>query len=172
MIDRRLTFAMSLVLALVCAAATGCVQRRLMVRSNPPGAQLYIDEQPIGKTPVSVPYVYYGTRNFRLEKDGYETLVTKHEVAPVWYQYPPIDFVSENLWPWELRDERVVDFQLQPQQIVPTEQLMSRAEGLRRAVSQGYSSPLPGMPPVPGALPPGGGFPPALPPNPNAPPGP
>lgn len=138
---------LGLVAAVLCAAGSGCVQRRLMVRTNPPGAQLYIDEQPIGKTPVSVPYVYYGTRNIRLEKDGYETLVAKHNVVPPWYQITPLDFVSENLWPWEVRDERVVDFQLQPLQIVPTEQLLDRAQGLRRSVTQGFTTPIPGIGP-------------------------
>ena len=37
------------------AGQTGCVRRRLTVRSNPPGALVYIDDRPIGKTPVSTP---------------------------------------------------------------------------------------------------------------------
>ena len=51
-----------------------------------------------------------------------------------WYQFPPIDFVAENFVPGQIRDQRVLDFQLKPQLVVPTEQLLSRAEGLRREV--------------------------------------
>src|SRR5262245_3745792 len=49
---------------LVCAmlAQTGCVQRRLTIRSNPPGALAYVDDYQIGTTPVSTDFVYYGTR--------------------------------------------------------------------------------------------------------------
>lgn len=150
----------ALLALLALAAAGGCVQRRLMVRSNPPGAMVYIDDQPIGHTPVSVPFTYYGTRNFRLIKDGFETVTQPHNVPAPWYEYPPIDFVSENIWPWEQRDERVVDFQLVPQQIVPEAELLGRAEGLRRRTMQGIATPLP-IQPNPNALQPGIMTPPA-----------
>lgn len=153
---------MFLLAALAFAAAgSGCVQRRMLVRTNPPGAQLIIDDQEVGRTPASVPFTYYGTRKFTLIRDGYETVTTLHDVSPPWYEWPPLDFLSENLWPWEVRDERVIDFQMQPQQNVPTEQLMQRAEGLRQTTQRGYLAPTPGpivapvAPPNPGAPPPG-----------------
>lgn len=52
------------------AAAGGCVQRRMTVRSNPPGALVYVDDYQIGTTPVSTDFIYYGTRKIRLVKDG------------------------------------------------------------------------------------------------------
>jgi hypothetical protein len=122
-----------LLAALVCCAlAAGCVQRRFTIRSNPPGAAVYVDNHPIGTTPVSHDFIYYGTRDVRLVKDGYETLNVKTKMPTPWYELPGIDFFSENLWPSEIRDNRVLDFQLQPQMIVPTEQLIGRAEELRR----------------------------------------
>jgi hypothetical protein len=42
-----------------------------------------------------------------------------------------LDFVSENLVPGEIRDERVINFQLVPLQPVSTDQLLARAEQLR-----------------------------------------
>lgn len=140
-----------LLAALICLAV-GCVQRRLTVRSNPPGARVYIDNREIGRTPVSTDYVYYGTRQFRLEADGFETLTTYQYLPPPWYQIPPLDFVSENLFPGEIRDERTVFFQLQPQAVVPMDRLLSRADELRRrsqtaasatAVLPGESLPAP-----------------------------
>jgi hypothetical protein len=118
--------------ALVCAGQCGCVQRRFTVRSNPPGAVVYVDDYEIGTTPVSHDFVYYGTRKIRLVKDGYETLTVMQKFPTPWYQIIGIDFIAENLVPGEIRDERVVDYQLQPQIIVPTEQLLGRAENLRR----------------------------------------
>ncbi len=146
-----------LLAALICLAA-GCVQRRLTVRSNPPGARVYIDNREIGRTPVSTDYIYYGTRQFRLEADGYETLTTYQYVPPPWYQIPPLDFVSENLFPGEIRDERTVFFQLQPQAVVPMDRLLSRADELRRASQTAASATavLPGEnlpPPADGASP-------------------
>lgn len=141
-------------LALV-ATSSGCVRRRLTIRSNPPGALVYVDNQEIGFTPVSTPYVYYGTRNIRLVKDGYETLSVKQKFKAPLYEIPPIDFVSENLWPGELRDERTLDFQLVPQQIVPTERLLERAQGMRGNVQQGSITPLLNPAPAAGAAPAG-----------------
>jgi hypothetical protein len=137
------------VVVLACFWQTGCVRRRMTIRSNPPGAEVYVDDYPIGKTPVSAPFTFYGTRKLRLVRDGYETLNVKQRFPAPWYQYVPIDLIADNFWPWEVRDERVVDLQMEPQKIVPTDQLLTRAENLRRGTRAGYVSPLPNAPPVP-----------------------
>jgi hypothetical protein len=134
-----------LLVVLVCAATQGCVQRRLTIRSNPPGALVYVDDYAIGTTPVSTDFVYYGNRKVRLVKSGYETLTVIQPIPAPWYEYPGIDFVSENLVPREIRDERVVEYQLQPQMIVPSQQLLGRAENLRH----GAGVPQMPLPPPP-----------------------
>jgi hypothetical protein len=131
---------------MLVGCSLGCVQRRFTVRSNPPGALVYIDDYPIGTTPVSTDFTYYGTRKIRLVKDGFETLTVLQPVPTPWYEMPGIDFVSENLVPGEIRDERILDYQLQPQVIVPTEQLIGRAEELRRGAHS--SAPAPTLPPA------------------------
>jgi hypothetical protein len=112
---------------------TGCVRRRLAVRSNPPGALVFVDNQQIGTTPCSVDFTYYGTREIRLVKPGYETLTVNQPIPTPWYEIPPIDFVSENLMPNKIMDHRTASFEMQPQLIVPTEQLLDRANELRQA---------------------------------------
>ena len=129
----------------LCAVQTGCVRRRLTIRSTPPGALVFVDNYEIGTTPVSTGYTYYGTRQIRLVKDGYETVTQLHTIESPWYETPPLDFVSENLVPGELRDERVIDFQLVPQRIVPIEELLQRAGSLRHGAQQGYVVPLPNV---------------------------
>src|SRR3990172_4868340 len=119
-----------LLLAFTVAAATGCVRRRLNVRSNPPGALVYVDNQQIGTTPCSVDFTYYGTREIRLIKPGYETLTVNQPIPTPWYEIPPIDFVSENLVPYKIRDNRTVTYDLAPQLVVPKEQLLDRANQL------------------------------------------
>ena len=132
-----------LLLVALCLASVGCVRRRMTIRSNPPGAMVYIDDQQIGQTPVSTGFTYYGTRTVRLVRDGYETTTVKHTFEAPWYQRPPLDFFSENLTVREIRDERVLDFTLVPQQMVPSEQLWQNAENLRQSARQGYVAPLP-----------------------------
>lgn len=141
----------------VLFATVGCVQRRLTIRSNPPGARVYVGDEEIGTTPVSTDFVYYGTRKIRLVKDGYETMIVNQPIPAPWYQIPPLDFVTENLVPGEIRDERVVNFQLVALQPAPTDQLLSRAEQLRASgappltvitpavVAPGVSLPSPGV---------------------------
>src|SRR2546423_9240961 len=88
-----------LCLAALCLVRTGCVRRRLTVRTNPPGAQVFVDDQEIGTTPCSASYVYYGTRKITLVKDGYRTETVYQKFYPPWYQLPPLDFATENLLP-------------------------------------------------------------------------
>ncbi len=122
-----------LLLLLLVSVSCGCVRRRLTVRSNPPGALVYVDDQEIGRTPVSTPFTYYGTRKFRLMKDGYETITVNQRFPAPWYEVPPLDFISEILWAREIRDERLVNFELVPQLAVSINDVLSQADKLRSA---------------------------------------
>ena len=116
---------------LVLSIQVGCVRRRMTIRSNPPGAVVYVDRQRIGVTPVSTNFTYYGTRTVELVKDGYDTVTEQHKFTTPWYEIPGLDFFSENLWPFETRDERILDFQMAAQQSVPPSLVLNRAEQLR-----------------------------------------
>ena len=140
-------------LALLLASQAGCVTRRLTIISDPPGATVYVDNEEVGITPCSVSYIYYGTRQITLIKDGYETRTVLQEMPAPWYEYFPIEFVSENLIPWELRDERTVEYKLLPQPLTPVSQILQRGEDLRQGVQgQRLIAPTLGVPP-PGLLP-------------------
>lgn len=132
-------FSRTAIVVLICLTmlpAIGCVRRRLNVRSNPPGALVYVDNQQIGTTPCSVDFTYYGTREIRLIQPGYETLTVNQPIPMPWYQVPPLDFFSENLTPQKIRDNRTVTYDLAPQIIVPTEHLIDRANQLRQQTQQ------------------------------------
>ena len=53
-----------------------------------------------------------------------------------------IEFFSENLSLKEHHDEHVLDFAMQPQQILPADKLMLRASDLRLNAGQGFSAAL------------------------------
>lgn len=134
----------ALVMALVSTACgAGCVQRRMTIRSSPPGALVYVDDYQIGTTPVSTDFIYYGTRKIRLVKDGFETLTVRQPFPLPWYQVFPLDFVTENLWPAEIRDERVVDLAMTPAAATPPEEMVARAEQARASAGS-----LPAPPPA------------------------
>ena len=116
---------------MLCGSLCGCMFRRMTVRSDPPGALVMVDGKEVGYTPCSVPFTYYGTREITLVKPGYESLTTLQRVDAPWYQYFPIDFVTDNFTPTKITDRREFHYHLQPQQVVPTNELYDRARSLR-----------------------------------------
>ena len=151
----------------------GCIRKRMTIRTSPAGATAYIDKQLIGQTPVSTSFTYYGTRSIEIVRDGFRTEKFLRKISPPWYAIPPLDFFSETLWPFETRDERIIDVQLTPEPVVPPNELILSGEQLRLQASQGIAvaapptlpSPIPitGPPPIPNSGQPplngyGGGF--------------
>jgi hypothetical protein len=118
-------------LALWSLALAGCVERRYVIESDPPGALVLVNGQPLGTTPVDGHFVYYGNYDFTLIKDGYQTKRFTTRIAPPWYQIPPLDFVSENLYPGKLEDVHRLRFTLEPPVHVRTDELLRQAEALR-----------------------------------------
>lgn len=126
------TFIGKLTLVLFLMVATpGCLRRRLTIRTTPPGALVSVDNQPVGISPAATGFTYYGTREIRVEKDGFRTEVIKRNLKAPWYEYPALDFITETLLPWEIRDERIIDIEMVPEEIESTNDVLSRAEQLR-----------------------------------------
>ena len=121
----------------VFVAAAGCVQRTIHIASEPTGALVYLNDEEVGRTPVDVPFTFYGTYDVRLEKEGYEPLWTTGEAAAPWWEYPGPDLIAEAIpgarsdvyWEYEL--ERAT-----PADEVDVVELNDRARALRRATRE------------------------------------
>jgi hypothetical protein len=132
--SRTLPWCAWLSLLAVCGLGSGCVDRRFVITSDPPTAVVEMNSQPVsGATPADVQFTYYGTYHFVLKHEGFETLVVEQPVRPPWYEIPPLDFVSENVIPWTIRDVRRLHFPMRPLQIVPPEAVLDRANQMREA---------------------------------------
>src|SRR5579862_2464726 len=118
-------------IVLLTGLTTGCVERRMIVNSDPPGAYVYRNNIPIGNGPADDFFVYYGNYHFTLVKDGYETLQVNQKVASPWWEWPGIDFVTENLIPWKVRDVQTFTFQMQPLQSPSPADVLFRGRDLR-----------------------------------------
>lgn len=151
---------------------SGCVTRRYVITSDPPGAVVYRNGQPIGATPVEEPFVYYGKYNYRLVKDGYQPLDVTPELCAPWYQWPGVDFVTENLIPYTFRDVQAMHFQLQPLQTIRNDDIRARAEELRQRGMTIQTPPGTEAPPRRNGPMPGGPGPMPVMPPPVPPPGP
>lgn len=114
-----------------CGGLTGCVERRYTIRTDPPGATVIINGEEIGHTPVSRSFVFYGYRDVDLILEGYQT---QHLVQPIkapWWDNLATEFVTENLLPFTLRDEREYVYKLAPAVNPPITDLVGRGEELR-----------------------------------------
>lgn len=125
-------------IALGCAAIAvcallqpGCVERRMTIRTDPPGALVEVDGTPIGFSPASMSFTYYAPRKIKITHDDYETLTVIQDVPPPWWDNWLTEFFTENLWPFTLRDEREFRYVLEPRRAHSTESILQRAEAVR-----------------------------------------
>jgi hypothetical protein len=129
----RTLLAMAVLLASL--ALTGCygqVQRTITIESEPPGARCWLNENEIGRTPVTISFTWYGTYGVRLESPGYEPLSTTAKVEAPMYEWVPLDLAFETVVPGIRTDAHEFRFALKKAEPVDPDSLRQRAEGLRR----------------------------------------
>ncbi|MBI5366881.1 MAG: PEGA domain-containing protein [Planctomycetes bacterium] len=122
---------LALVALLACAGLSGCVDRKIEVESDPPGADVWVDGKHLGKTPIAIPFTYYGGRDLRLEKEGYQSIRVLHSTTPPVFEYFPVDLVSECIIPFNLHDVKSLRFDLEPVREADLKELVERADALR-----------------------------------------
>lgn len=117
----------------------GCeTQRTIRITSEPSGALVHLNDEEVGRTPVTVPFKFYGTYGVRLQRDGYDTLSTTAEADAPWWEYPGPDLIAavvpdtENRVAWH--------FELQPATPAAEQDadaLIDRARQLRARTRRG-----------------------------------
>ncbi|ADV62891.1 PEGA domain protein [Isosphaera pallida ATCC 43644] len=132
-------------LAVVVLTTTGCVKRRMTIRTDPPGALVSVNGEELGPSPVSKSFTYYGDREVELVADGYERRRLVQPTPPPWWNNALTEFVTENLIPLTLRDEREFFYQLQPASTPPQTDVARRAEALRAQAQSRPPDPPPGL---------------------------
>jgi hypothetical protein len=135
---------------LVLAWTFGCVERKLTVTSEPEGALVYLNNQEIGRTPVTRDFTWYGNYDVQLRQEGYETLKTQHYVVAPWWQWVPLDVLPE-LTPWRWKDHRTMSFAMRPAatQAVSGEEMLDRAAELRAKLESSEHTRAPTTTPTP-----------------------
>jgi hypothetical protein len=141
-----MTGRLTAVLVLLAVAGTGCVERRFVIETNVPGAQVYVNNRPVGPGPADARWEYTGVYEFRAVAQGYEPLKQRERVSAKVWDYPPLDFFFENLWPFHIEDVRRYRLELQPAAQVRTDELLDAANGLRE---QAQNLPPPSVPDPP-----------------------
>lgn len=125
----------------------GCVERELVIRSTPSGADVFVNDEPVGRTPVVVAFLWYGEYDITLRKHGYETLSVGIRPPVPWHQWPGIDLVAESIYPGRIVDRHEYAFDLKPFSPPDREELIARSKELRaQADAMPETSPEPRTP--------------------------
>ncbi len=93
---------------------TGCVERSLLVRTDPVGAKVIVNGVDKGPSPVVIPYVRDGRFDVRVEKEGYESAQEEVVTPTKADALPGLDFFAENVWPGTIRRQTAHDIRMVP----------------------------------------------------------
>ena len=104
---------------LVLPLVTGCVYRSLTIKTEPPGALVYVNDQLKGNSPVTYDFEWYGWHRLTLRKTGYERLDDRKQLRSPIYLWIPFDLVAE-LLPFRISDTRTWSYTLTPAPALPT----------------------------------------------------
>jgi len=109
---------------------TGCVERKLTVNTVPAGALVTLNDEEIGRAPVTTSFQWYGDYNVRVSMPGHETLKTHRKLERPTHDKFPWDFF-EMLNPKRKVDEYEWTFTLDKKEYPDREELIESANELR-----------------------------------------
>jgi len=109
----------------------GCVERKLTIVTQPTDAVVWLNDEEIGTTPVTVNFNWYGDYRVRIEKAGYEVVNTHKKLRRPLHDWFPIDFFAECVWPGMIVDTYTWNYQLTPYQAPSSEELIKAAQTSR-----------------------------------------
>ncbi len=129
-------------LLLIGVLAAGCVQRTIRITSDPAGALVYLNDEEVGRTPVTVPFLFYGTYDVRLEHEGYKPLWTAKKTDAPWWEVPGPDLIAEAIP--HVKTQQQWHFVLELMPYLDDEALVDRAKQLQASLADtgtpGHSS--------------------------------
>lgn len=109
----------------------GCVEREMTITTEPAGALVLVSDLEIGRTPVTIPFTWYGDYEIIIRKDGYTTIDTHQQINPPIYEIMPIDLLSA-IAPWTYHDRRYFHYEMDELELPEAEELIERAERMRK----------------------------------------
>ncbi|MBN2513842.1 MAG: PEGA domain-containing protein [Sedimentisphaerales bacterium] len=118
----------STVLCVGAMLAGGCVERKLTILTSPADAVVWLNDEEVGPTPVTVNFNWYGEYRVRIEKPGYEIINTHNTMKRPLHDVFPFDFFAECLWPGRIEDSYTWTYDLAPYQAVSADQLIQQAQ--------------------------------------------
>jgi hypothetical protein len=128
---RRLRLA-ALTMCLALPLGAGCVERTVSINTDPEGATVMLNDQEVGKTPLKVPFTWYGDYDVIVRKEGYQTVRTHEKINAPWYEMPGIDLFSECFVPYTVHDDReLATIVMEPSQYPTKDALLKDAAEMK-----------------------------------------
>ena len=122
-----------LLMAGVCAAQSGCVERTMRIQTNPPGALISVNDEEVGPSPAKFTFLWYGKYEIVARKEGFQATRVTYETPMPWYQIPPMDTFSESFVAGTIHDDHNVPMiELAPAESPTVGELVDRAVELRQ----------------------------------------
>lgn len=127
-------------------ALVGCRSSRVLkITSDPPGAEVRLDDRLMGTTPLEVPFLHYGTRRVTFYLEDHLTTSRIVDLEPEWYSAFPADYLSEVIVPVGTTYEKALHAELEHGSggigDADLKSVLLRAESLRHAGPSGPKLP-------------------------------
>lgn len=99
------SFAGTALLILLAAGTTGCIRSRVVMTSEPSGAEVTWQGKYRGVTPIEIPIIWYWHYDYSVKKEGYVPIekIERFRTAP-WFLLP-LDLFAEVI-PFPFPDKR------------------------------------------------------------------
>ncbi|RPI62929.1 MAG: PEGA domain-containing protein [Planctomycetaceae bacterium] len=129
-----------IIAVLACTSLVGCVEREMTITSEPPGMMVTVSGREVGRTPVTIPFKWYGTYEIILRQESYNTIVASADINMPWYEIPPIDLLSY-MAPWTYKDSRYMHYRATKFVPPTTQETIERADKLKAMIATQPANP-------------------------------
>lgn len=104
--------ALALLLA-ASALSTGCIRSKVIITSEPSGAEVIWRDEYRGPTPIEIPIIWYWYYDYTIEKEGYKPVVVLERIRTMPWFLMPLDLIAEII-PVPIPDTRRRHYVLEP----------------------------------------------------------
>lgn len=120
------------IVGLSLLALGGCVDRIMTINTDPDNAVIFLNDQEVGRSPLTHDFSSYGRYQLEVRKEGYVTVKGTQEMQEPWWQLIPLDLVTE-LLPWHFQDRRTYHYSMAEASTQPAnaQDMLTRADQLR-----------------------------------------
>lgn len=110
-----------------------CVERKLLIKTEPPGAMIRVNGKKEGKAPRTWPFEHYGTILVEAELEGHEPVQQEHRLRSPWWQKEGINVFTDAVWPGTIHDNHELVIKLVPRKRLTDAERKRRLNELERA---------------------------------------